>query len=241
MKEDIKVLLVDDHELIRQGLQGMLEPEEGIEVVGDYSSAEEALSEIRRLSPDIVLMDTHMPGINGIEATRLLKGKKLHCDVDVIMLAESVHYQAEALEAGAAAFLLKDIKSEELTQAIRQVYRNKHSLEEGRSLINEVELVIPPTGDAARLLRFVCQLDETYKDSHSDIRQMVGSWDRGIVITIQLFNNPLVNFLDRLRNMPDVEKVEDEPTTSTVFSSYSQKFRGLPRSKTSPRVQITLK
>ena len=241
MKEDIKVLLVDDPELIRQGLQGMLEPEEGIEVVGDYSSAEEALSEIRRLSPDIVLMDTHMPGINGIEATRLLKGKKLHCDVDVIMLAESVHYQAEALEAGAAAFLLKDVKSEELTQAIRQVYRNKHSLEEGRSLINEVELVIPPTGDAARLLRFVCQLEETHKDSHSGIRQMVGSWDQGIVITIQLFNNPLVNFLDRLRNMPDVEKVEDEPTTSTVFSSYSQKFRGLPRSKTSPRVQITLK
>lgn len=241
MKEDIKVLLVDDHELIRQGLQGMLEPEEGIEVVGDYSSAEEALSEIRRLSPDIVLMDTHMPGINGIEATRLLKGKELHCDVDVIMLAESANHQAEALEAGAAAFLLKDVKSEELTQAIRTVYRNKHSLEEGRSLINEVELVIPPTADAARLLRFVCQLEETYKDSHSGIRQMVGSWNQGIVITIQLFNNPLVNFLNRLRNIPDVEKVEDEPMTSTVFSSYSQKFRVLPRSKTSPRVQITLK
>ena len=93
MKEDIKVLLVDDHELIRQGLQSMLEPEEGIEVVGDYSSAEEALPEIRRLSPDVVLMDTHMPGINGIEATRLLKGKELHCDVDVIMLAGSVSYR----------------------------------------------------------------------------------------------------------------------------------------------------
>ena len=241
MKEDIKVLLVDDHELIRAGLQSMLAPEEGIEVVGDCSSAEEALSEVRRLSPDVVLMDPHLPGMHGIEATRRLKGTELHCDVDVIMLAESVNYQAEALEAGAAAFLLKDVKSEELTQAIRQVYRNKYSLEEGRSLINEVELVIPPTVDAARLLRFVCQLEETYKDSHSGIRQMVGSWDRGAGITIQLFNNPLANFLDKLRNMPDVEKVEEGSTASSAFLSYPQKFGVLPRSKTSPRVQITLK
>jgi DNA-binding NarL/FixJ family response regulator len=243
MKEDIKVLLVDDHELIRQGLQGMLEPQEGIEVVGDYSSAEEALPQIRRLSPDIVLMDTHMPGVNGIEATRLLKGKELHCDVDVIMLAESAHYQAEALEAGAAAFLLKDVKSEELTQTIRQVYRNKHSLEEGPSLINEVELVIPPTADAARLLRFVCQLEETHKDSHSGIRQIVGSWDRGTVITIQLFNNPLVNFLDRLGNMPEVEKVEEEPLARGAFSSSLKKFGVLPRSSISPskRISVTLK
>jgi len=241
MKEDIKVLLVDGYELIRQGLQGMLEPEEGIEVVGDCSSAEEALSQVRRLSPDVVLMGTHMPGINGIESTRHLKGKELHCDVDVIMLAESGNYQAEALEAGAAAFLLKNIRSEELAQAIRQVYRNKHSPEEGRSLINEVELVIPPTGDAAQLLRFVYQLEETYKDSHSGIRHMVGSWYRGAGITIQLFNNPLANFLDELRNMPDVEKVEEEPTASSTFSSYSQKLRLLRRAKTSPRVQITLK
>jgi len=160
IKEDIKVLLVDDYELVRQGLRGMLEPEEGMEVVGDCSSAEGALSEVRRLSPDVVLMDARMPGMDGIEATRCLKRKELHCDVGVIMLAEGVNYQAEALEAGADAFLLKDdVKSEELIQAIRQVYRNKHSLEEGHSFINEVELVTFPTINAAQLLGFVCQLE----------------------------------------------------------------------------------
>ncbi len=237
MKEDIKVLLV------RQGLQSMLEPEEGIEVVGDYSSAEEALPEIRRLSPDVVLIDTHIPEINGIEATRLLKGKKLHCDVDVIMLAESVNYCDEALKAGAAAFLLKDIKGPELAQVIREVYRNKHSLGEGRSFINEVELVISPTADAAQLFRFVGQLEETYKDSHSGIRQMVGSWDKGTVITIQLFDNPLVNFLDRLGNMPEVEKVDEEPLARGAFSSPLKKFWVLPGSSISPskRISVTLK
>ena len=243
MKEDIKVPLVDGYELIRQGLQGMLEPEEGIEVVGDCSSAEEALSQVRRLSPDVVLMGTHMPGINWIEATRHLKGKELHCDVDVIMLAESGNYQAEALEAGAAAFLLKDIEGAELAQAIRQVYRNKHLLEDRDSFINEVELVTSPTVDAARLLRFVCQLDEMLKDSYSSIRQMVGSWDRGAGITVQLSNNPLANFLDKLRNMADVGKVDEEPTANSAFPSYLKRsgfLRGL-RPSHGKRIQITLK
>ncbi len=243
MKKDIKVLLVDDHELIRRGLQSMLEPEEGIEVVGNCSSAEEALSEVRSLSPDVVLMGTHMPGINGIEATRHLKGKELHCDVDVIMLAESGNYQAEALEAGAAAFLLKDIKGAELAQAIRQVYRNKHLLEDRDSFTNEVELVTSPTVDAARSLRFVYQLEEMLKDSYSSILQMFGSWDRGTVITVQLFNNPLADFLDKLRNMPDVEKVDEEPTANSAFSSYLKSsgfLRGL-RPRDGKRIQITLK
>jgi len=83
------------------------------------------------------------------------------------------------------------------------------------------------------------------KDSYSGIRQMVGSWDKGTVITVQLFNNPLANFLDKLRNMPDVEKVEveDELTVSSTFSVYLKQVGVLPRLRPShgEKVQITLK
>lgn len=70
MKENIRVLLVDDRELVRRGLQSMLESEEDMGVVGDCATAEEAFSEIARLRPDIVLMDIRMPGMNGIEGSR---------------------------------------------------------------------------------------------------------------------------------------------------------------------------
>ena len=104
MNKNIRILLVDDNELVRHGLRHMLEPEENMEVVGDCSNAEEAFSKIARLCPDIVLMDIQMPGMNGIEALRSLKRNGLDYSGDVIMLADSLNYRVEALQAGAASY-----------------------------------------------------------------------------------------------------------------------------------------
>ncbi|GAI50855.1 unnamed protein product, partial [marine sediment metagenome] len=108
MKKDIRILLVDDHQVVREGLQHMLEQEEDMEIVGQSTNGEEALSQVEMLSPNIVLMDIKMPGMNGIELTRQLKEKKLSCNI--IMLTLYDEYLTQAIEAGAVGYLLKDTK-----------------------------------------------------------------------------------------------------------------------------------
>jgi len=120
VKKDIKILLVDDHHVVCEGLRRMLELEEDMQVVGECNSAEEAFSKVERLSPDIILMDIRMPTMSGIEATRRLKEKQPACQI--IMLTMFGEYLAEAIEAGAVGYLLKDVKRDELVRAIRGVY-----------------------------------------------------------------------------------------------------------------------
>ena len=247
MKKDIRILLVDNHEPVRHRLRRILESEEDMEVVGDCANAEEAFSKIARLRPDIVLMDTQMPGINAIEATRHLKRNELDYDGDIIMLAESVDYQVEALEAGAANYLLKDMTHAELTQAIREVYWSKQLPRDGDYLVEEaVELVVPPPAHAAQLLRFMCQLEERLHDRHDNyasIMHTVGSWDWGTAITLLLKPTRLSSLLDELGDMPEIGKVEEEPLASGASSSLPKKTGVLPRPSISPskRFRVTLK
>lgn len=245
MKEAIRILLVDDQELVRHGLRHMLEQEKDMEVVGDCASAEEALSRMTRLCPDIVLMDTQMPGMSGIEATHHLKRSGMDYDGEIIILADSTHYQVDALQAGAAGYLTKkDLKHTELNQYIREIYWSKQLLENSESLLEEaVELVIPPSANAGRLLRFTCQLEERLYDNYASIMHLVGSWDRGTVITILLKPDRLSSLQDKLGNMPDVEKVVDEPLASDASFSFPRKFGELPGPGINPskRFRVTLK
>lgn len=246
MNKAIRIVLVDEHELVRQGLRGMLELEEDMKIVGDYASAEEALTEMARFRNDIVLMGTQMPGMNMIEATRNLKRSGLNYGGDVIILAESMAYQAEALEVGAASYLLKDVTRAELTQAIRGVYQDRHPLKEYDSFVDEVvELVIPSSANAAWLLRFMCQVEEILHDdftSFASIICTVGSWDRGTVITIRMRPNTSSSLLIKLANLPEVEKVEEELLARSAFSSSPKKFGLLSKPSISPskRICVTL-
>ncbi len=119
----IRVLLVDDHQFAREGLRRMLEIDQSISVVGEAMNVDEAIWQAGVLLPDVVLMDIKMPEKDGIEATRLLKEAYPECKVIMLTLYEE--YFAEAIEAGAAGYLLKDIKREELVQAIRAVQEGK--------------------------------------------------------------------------------------------------------------------
>lgn len=116
----IKVLIVDDHQVVREGLRRMLAMERDIQVVGEAGNGEEAVMKTLALEPDVVTMDLKMPGMDGIAATRMIKEKAPGSDVLMLTLyAED--YVKEAIEAGASGYLLKDSDCDQIAHAIRQV------------------------------------------------------------------------------------------------------------------------
>lgn len=117
----IRVLLVDDQELIRTGFRLVLEAEDDIEVVGEAGDGEHAINEAVRLCPDVVLMDVRMPHLDGIEATARLTRELPDTGVLVLTTFDLDQYAFGALEAGASGFLLKDARRGELLSAIRAV------------------------------------------------------------------------------------------------------------------------
>lgn len=121
----IKVLIVDDHELIRTGINRLLADFEKIKVVGEAESGEEAVAKARDLRPDVVLMDANMPGIGGLEATRRL----IRFDPDIKVIAVTVHneepYPTKFMQAGAAGYITKGADIKEMVIAIRQVNSGK--------------------------------------------------------------------------------------------------------------------
>ncbi len=118
----IKVLLVDDHELIRIGIKRLLQDVTGIKVVGEASTGEEAIRLAKELIPDVVLMDVQMPGIGGLEATR----KMLRHNPDIKILALTVFgdepYPSRLLQAGAAGYITKGCDADEMIRALRTVH-----------------------------------------------------------------------------------------------------------------------
>jgi DNA-binding NarL/FixJ family response regulator len=118
---DIRVLLVDDHAILRDGLRSLLERQEGITVVGEAGNGQEGLQLVAELQPDIVVMDMAMPVMDGLEATRRIR--ESHPDVKVLILTQhdSQEYVKPVLEAGAAGYVLKRAGGREVVTAIRQV------------------------------------------------------------------------------------------------------------------------
>ena len=119
----IRVLIVDDHPVVRAGLTGILTGTEGLEVVGEAGSGEEAIARAENLRPDVVLMDLRMPGCGGVEATRRITGPK--CRVVVLTTYETDADILRAVEAGAVGYLLKDSPGIDLVTAIRLAARGE--------------------------------------------------------------------------------------------------------------------
>ena len=133
-----RLLIADDHPMVREGLRTMLAREPDFEVVGEAKDGREALKLCRQHRPDVVLMDVRMPEMDGLEATRRIKGKYPQASVLMVTSHEDPEYLLEALEAGAAGYILKEATKQQLAEAIRLVLG-------GESPLNQ-EL-------AARLLR----------------------------------------------------------------------------------------
>jgi len=118
----IRVVIVEDHTLLREGTRHILEQSQDIEVVGEAGRGDEAVELIERLAPDVVLLDMRLPGMNGIEVARLVTGK--HKEIRVLLLSayDDEEYVAEALSAGASGYMLKTTPGAKLVEAVRAVH-----------------------------------------------------------------------------------------------------------------------
>lgn len=125
MSDHIRVLIADDHIIVRSGLRLLLQAEPDIEVVGEASDGREALNLVEKHLPDVVLMDISMPGMDGLEATRLIKASWPQINVLVLTMHRSDEYFFEMLKAGASGYILKGAETSDLIHALRVVGRGE--------------------------------------------------------------------------------------------------------------------
>ena len=115
-----RLIIADDHALVREGIRSMLSSEPDLEVIGEAENGQEALELCRSLSPDLVLMDVRMPKMDGLEATRAIKGECSRTNVLMVTTHESPDYLLDAIRAGAAGYVLKDATKQQLIEAVRK-------------------------------------------------------------------------------------------------------------------------
>jgi DNA-binding NarL/FixJ family response regulator len=139
----MRVLIVDDHPVTRDGLRAALGTAEDVEVVGEAASGEEAVTAVGQLTPDVVFMDVRMPGMNGIEATRAIRQDHPETRVVLFTVDESRASIAEAIQAGVSGYLLKDVGVDELVNAARLALEDKAVIHPAltQAFIEEVRLV----------------------------------------------------------------------------------------------------
>lgn len=172
MNSPTRILLADDHRIIRQGLRSLLDAEADLAVVGEAEDGRQALALARDLKPDVVILDISMPGLNGMETARLLRQN--HPDILVLML--SMHadrrFVQEALALGVQGYLLKDSAFEELAEAIRSVRKGHCVL--GRAIAHLAD-TDPP-----------CQDDSVLSVREREVLQLMAEGDNTKVIAHKL-------------------------------------------------------
>jgi two-component system, NarL family, response regulator LiaR len=163
---DIRILLADDHPVVRRGLRTLISSEPGMELLGEAVDGVEAVEKAKILQPDVILLDLMMPRMGGLEAIAEIKKDNPHARILILTSFAEDDKVFPAIKAGALGYLLKDSSPDELLEAIRDVYRGESSLHPiiARKLINELNQpsVLPPTSDPLTgrevdILRLVAQ------------------------------------------------------------------------------------
>ena len=154
----IKVLIVDDHNLVREGLKAVFEQGDEVEIVGEAGSGEEALEMVGKVEPDVILMDISMPGMNGIQATKLIRERYPGSKIVMLTMLDQEGYVYEAVKAGATGYMLKNTSSDDLVNTIQTV--------------NEGKALLHPDATAQLLKEFVTLADNKAKDYGLSGREM---------------------------------------------------------------------
>ena len=145
-RPNARLIIADDHELSRAGLRTMLTGQRGLELVGEASNGHEALELCRRLQPNLALLDIRMPQLDGLAACRAIKRTSPGTSIILITMHENPEYLLEALKAGAAGYILKDITQRELLNAVRRVLQGESILDSETvvRLLNHLTGNLPP-------------------------------------------------------------------------------------------------
>lgn len=146
MTEPIRLMIVDDQKLMRQGLRTLLELETGFDVVGEAADGQSAVEAFAELQPDVVLMDIRMPGMDGVEATRRIHERWSDARVIILTTFNDDAYVFEALRVGALGYLLKDLSGHELANAVRTVASGGALIDPSvaRKVVTEFARLTPP-------------------------------------------------------------------------------------------------
>lgn len=235
MSNPIRVFVIDDHLLVRQGITSLLFLEKSIEVVGQAASAKEALEQVDKLVPDVILMDLKMPGIDGIQLTRMIADRQPKCKI--IMLTLYDQFVAEATRAGARGYLLKDITLEDLVGAITRVHAGEEVFDKrvkpalqvdyiesdkkelippdkqlnqemptDNTLYEQARLFILPPADISKSLRLTSVAEEALI---GDFKQVEGTLADGISITFKLTTSISSREINRrISKIPDIIMVD---------------------------------
>ena len=125
MADPVKVLIVDDHPMVAEGIQSILESYDDIEVVGSLTDGQDAVEQMGRLAPDVVLMDLNMPKLGGLSATEIILEQHPGTRILILSMHDSAEYISTALSHGAMGYVLKDVPTDEIKQAIDAVMQGK--------------------------------------------------------------------------------------------------------------------
>jgi DNA-binding NarL/FixJ family response regulator len=193
MEETIRILLVDDQRLMREGLRILLELEPDLEIVGEAGNGEAALGAYERLKPDVVLMDVRMPGMDGVEATWRLRERWPGARIIILTTFDDDEYVFEGLRAGAQGYLLKDVSGRDLAEAVRTVAAGGALIEPSvaRKVVAEFARVAPPARAADS------GLPEPLSEREQEILQLLakGLSNREIAIRLNLAQGTVKNYV----------------------------------------------
>lgn len=182
MSETIRVLMVDDHDIVRKGIRALLATEPDIEVVGEANDGAKAIREAARLNPDVILMDLVMPQVDGIAAIKAITAEQPAVRILVLTSFATDDMVFPAIKAGALGYLLKDSGPEELIQAIHEVYDGESSLHPtiARKLLQEI------AGPAPKASNSAADAVEPLTDRELDVLKLVAQGQSNREISDQL-------------------------------------------------------
>lgn len=213
MTEKIRVLLVDDQRLMRDGLRILLELEADIEVVGEAENGLQAAQQYENLSPDVILMDIRMPVMDGVEATRQICSRWPKARIIILTTFDDDNYLFEGLRVGALGYLLKDLSGAELAEAIRTVMEGGALIEPSvaRKVLAEFSRLAPkPPSAEARLL-------EHLSEREAEIIRLLsqGLTNRQIAVGLHLAEGTVKNYVSSI-----LQKLEVEDRTQAAIRAH---------------------